>query len=176
MTDSRQFSTEPLNVTDIKLRARIKLAAEKEDFIFGPLLYVEYRLQQDRRFPDTWEFRFVMDRDFGGLNVSANLVAEEQINYISGGKAYDLGYSAGASYATPADGLNAGLESTGDFNHNKYSLGPCISYTGSYYWGSAAVLFGLNNDSEYIKVQAVIGLVFDFTKGPGFPLKRAGKE
>lgn len=161
LTDSRQSSTDPLNVTDIKLRTRIKLAGEKNNFVFDPLVYIEYRLQQDRRFPDTWEIKGIITKEIGGVNASLNLIAEERINYIAGWKKFVFGYSAGVSYLVAGTDFSFGLESTGEFTDNIYRLGPCAAYIGEHFWASAGAVFGLNNRSEYVMVQAVVGVAFD---------------
>jgi hypothetical protein len=168
LTDSRQSPTDTINLTDIKLRTRIKLTQQENDFIFDPLLYIEYRLQQDRRFPDTWEIRGVIARDIENFNASLNLIAEEQVNYVAGGKTFVFEYAAGASYQLGNTDLCLGVESTGEFNYNKYRLGPTVAYVGDHFWASCSAVFGLNPDTEYIKVQAIVGVVFDLTTMPGF--------
>lgn len=161
LTDTEPGSNAPVTVTDVKLRTRLKLAAEKDDFIVDPLLYVEYTLQKYRSLPDTWEIKLVLAKDIERFNVSVNLNAEEQLMESIPQKTFIFGYAAGASYMVYDAGFWIGLESTGEFNRGKYLLGPSLSYVGEHFWVSAGTLFGLNENSEYVKVRAVIGIVFD---------------
>jgi hypothetical protein len=166
LTSSRQPQVGPNDLTDIRLRARIKLTEEKNDFIFDPLIYVEYTLQEERIYPDTWEVRGVAAKDIGLLNVSLNLIAEERINYLTSQKPWGISYAAGASYQLFWDNFRLGIESTGELDTNKYSLGPSLGFKGKRIWGAVSALYGLNSNSEYIKVQAVFGVVFDLNYMP----------
>ncbi len=161
MTDARVTPDDMMNTTEIKLRSRIKLTEKKDDFFVDPLLYIEYRFRQNRRLPDTWEIRGVIAKDMGPLHSAINLFAEEVITHEGRSKKFNPGYAAGVSYAVIGDRLRLGIESTGDFNSQKYFLGPAVSYKGRHLWAVLTPAFGLTDKSDYIKVQFVIGVVFD---------------
>jgi len=59
-----------------KLRTRYKLL-EKGKFFVDPLLYVEYKIQTDRSYPDKWETKLILAKDIGRLNVAVNIIPEE---------------------------------------------------------------------------------------------------
>lgn len=48
LSDSRLKHADNYNTTEVKARGRLKLTEKKGDFIFDPLLYVEYRFRHDR--------------------------------------------------------------------------------------------------------------------------------
>jgi len=61
---------------EVKLRTRYKLL-EKGKFFVDPLLYVEYKIQTDRSYPDKWETKLILAKDIGRLNVAVNIIPEE---------------------------------------------------------------------------------------------------
>jgi len=166
LTSNDTHTTDINSNNEVKARTRFKLTEQKNDFIFDPLIYLEYTFQENRQFPDLLEFRGVMAKDIGSLHGAVNLIAQEQVNAVDFVKYWDFGYTGGVSYPVISDNFRVGIESTGDFNNNKYSLGPAVSYRGRRIWGAAGAVFGLNNNSEYIKVQAIIGVIFDLTAMP----------
>lgn len=166
MTDTRVVTSSNTNTGEIKMRTRFKLTEKKNDFIVDPLLYAEYRVRFNRLYPDTWEFRGVFAKDIGSFHAVVNLIAEEVLSNTGLTKFFDFGYAAGASYPVFNEAFRIGVESIGDISAGKYYLGPAISYKGAHIWGAITPAFGLNSRSDYIKIQAVVGVVFDLTLNP----------
>lgn len=47
---------------EIKLRTRCKIAL-KDEFFIDPILYVEYKIQTDRSYPDKWVSKLILAKD-----------------------------------------------------------------------------------------------------------------
>lgn len=143
---------------EIKLRTRFKLA-RKDAFIVDPAIYVEYKVQSDRTFPDTWETKLILAKDMGKLNIAINLTPEE--SYYSGTreKYWKTEYAAGASYPLYGAIARMGIELTGDITNSEHSVGPVLSFKGQSLWSSIGPQFGLNGNSDTVKIQWIVGIL-----------------
>jgi hypothetical protein len=163
MTDTKLFPFDTNNTTEIRFRSRLKLTEEKGDFFVDPLIYAEYRVNASVMSPGTWEIRGVLAKDMEDLHCAVNLIAEEVLSFGNINKHFIFEYAAGISYPVVSEKFRVGLESIGDFSNNKYYMGPAFTFIGKHFWATVTPALGLNSNSEYIKVQAVMGMVFDLT-------------
>lgn len=151
-----------LKFDEMKLRTRYKLM-EEGGFIADPMVYAAYKLQTDRSYPDKWEFKFILARDVGDLNMAVNYIFEE--SYLPGRKVKEWKhmYAAGTSYPLVFIGreLRLGVEFAGDLNSGAHYAGPSIAYKEEQFWFTVSPVFGLTERSDYIRVQGVIGLLLN---------------
>jgi hypothetical protein len=144
---------------EVKLRTRYKLA-NKNEFVVDPLLYVEYKIQADRSYPDKWETKLILAKDINDLNLALNIIPEEY--YKSGTKEKDwkVEYAFGISYPIFKENIRLALEFKGDLKEEKHLLGPTFSYRGENFWTATGTVFGLNKNSDDVQAQVIIGLLF----------------
>jgi hypothetical protein len=144
---------------EVKLRTRYKLL-DKGKFFVDPLLYVEYKIQTDRSYPDKWETKLILAKDIGRLNVAVNIIPEEY--YKSGTKEKDwkVKYACGISYSVFNNDLfRVGIESKGDLKDDKHAFGPTISLKGKKIWSAIGTLFKLNNKTDDLQMQMILGIL-----------------
>ncbi len=144
---------------EVKLRTRYKLS-EKGKFFIDPLIYIEYKIQTDRSYPDKWETKLVLAKDINEkTNFAINIIPEE---YYKSGKKKDwkLEYAGGISYAIKDDVIRLAVESKGDFTEEKYYLGPTFSAKGKNVWSAIGFLRGLNKKADDLQTQIIIGMLF----------------
>ncbi len=144
---------------EVKLRTRYKIL-EKDTFFIDPLVYIEYKIQADRSYPDKWEFKLIFAKDFENFNIALNIIPKEY--YKSGTKEKDwkLEYSTGISYAIISDAIRLGIETKGDFKEEKYYLGPTFAAKGKNVWSAVGIMFGLNDKSDNFQTQIILGMLF----------------
>jgi hypothetical protein len=158
LVDSYKASDGKTKFDEIKLRTRYKLV-QKGQFFVDPLLYIEYKIQTDRSYPDKWETKLILAKDIGKLNLAANIIPEEY--YKSGTKEKDwkLEYAGGISYNVLNNDLfRVGIESKGDLKDDKHAVGPTISFKGKKIWSAIGTLFKLNDKTDAIQIQAILGI------------------
>lgn len=144
---------------ETKLRTRYKLA-DKDQFFVDPLLYLEYKIQADRSYPDKWETKLILAKDISDLNIALNVIPEEYYKTGTKEKDWKVEYAAGISYLVVSDIFRIGTEIKGDLKDDKHSLGPTISFKGKRIWTAISPVFGLNEKSDDLQVQAIVGVLF----------------
>ena len=159
LVDSYKATDGRTKFDEVKLRTRYKLAA-KDRFFVDPLLYVEYKIQADRSYPDKWETKLILAKDIGDLNIAFNIIPEEYYKTGTKEKDWKVEYASGLSYPLINDILRLGVEVKGDLKDDKHLLGPTISFKGENIWSAVGFVFGLNNKSDNLQVQTIIGLLF----------------
>lgn len=160
LVDSYQASKGKTKFSELKLRTRYKLVSEKGKFIVDPLLYLEYKIQTDRTYPDKWETKLILAKDIGDLNIAVNIIPEETYKKGSKEKEWKTEYAFGMSYPVVVDLFRIGIDSKGDLTNNKHMLGPVISFEGKRIWTAISPIFGLNKKSDDLRVQMIAGIVF----------------
>ena len=144
---------------EVKLRTRYKLA-NKGEFFVDPILYLEYKIQTDRSYPDKWETKLILAKDINDLNIAMNVIPEEYYKTATKEKDWKVEYSAGISYPILSDIFRAGIEVKGDLKDDKHLLGPTVSFKGKSIWSAIGFVFGVNKESDDLQVQSIIGIVF----------------
>ena len=125
-----------------------------------PLLYLEYKIQTDRTYPDKWETKLILAKDIVDLNIAVNIIPEETYKKGSKEKEWKTEYAFGMSYPVVVDLFRIGIDSKGDLTNNKHMLGPVISFEGKRIWTAISPIFGLNKKSDDLRVQMIAGIVF----------------
>lgn len=157
--DSYKASDGKTKFDEIKLRTRYKLA-NKDEFFVDPILYLEYKIQTDRSYPDKWETKLILAKDIGRLNITVNIIPEEYYKTGAKEKDWKLEYTGGLSYPVIGDIFRAGVEVKGDLKDEKYYFGPTISFKGKGIWSAIGAVFGLNDKSDNLQMQAIVGILF----------------
>lgn len=160
LVDSYKVTDGKTKFDEIKLRTRFKLVSEKGEFIVDPLLYVEYKIQTDRSYPDKWETKLILAKDIGNLNIALNVIPEEYYKTDTKEKGWKVEYACGTSYPVISDTFRIGAEIKGDLKDNKHSLGPTISFKGKGIWSAIGTVFGLNEKSDDLQTQLIVGILF----------------
>ncbi|MCP4481623.1 MAG: hypothetical protein GY817_02205 [bacterium] len=143
--------------SEVKFRTRYKLTSMKDMFFFDPLIYIEYRIQADRSYPDKWETKLVLAKDIDKLNIALNFIPEETYKEDSKEKKWKYEYAAGVSYAV-VPRFRFGVESKGDLSNGKYMIGPAFSFANNSLWMSISPIYGVNRKSDDIRIQAIVGI------------------
>ena len=160
LVDSYKASDGKTKFDEIKIRTRYKLAG-KDTFIVDPLLYVEYKIQTDRTYPDKWETKLILAKDIDRkLNVSLNIIPEEYYKTGTKEKDWKVEYAGGVSYALIGESLRLGAEVKGDLKDDKHAAGPTVSFRGKSLWAAVGSLAGLNNATNDLQFQSIIGIMF----------------
>lgn len=136
-----------------KLRTRYRLG-EMGDYLFDPLIYLEYIRSDDLSKPGILEGKLILAKDMGRFNMSANLILEKE---LSGSSETELGYAAGTSFEL-SPSLKIGLESKG--GEQKYYLGPVIALSANKLWLSFSTILGLTAESDDLQARMIMGLPF----------------
>ncbi|MDI6782515.1 MAG: hypothetical protein QME64_00270 [bacterium] len=140
----------------MKLRTRYRLG-EKGQWFVEPLLYLEYIRESDLDNPHILEGKIVFARDFGRVNISYNQIIEQALEEDA---ETEHEFAFGMSYEfTPR--LKSGIESKGNFNDNKYYLGPTISFAATKVWWTIGALWGVNERSTDMQFRSILGIPFD---------------
>jgi hypothetical protein len=102
-------------------------------------------------------------RDFGHLNLTANLGESIEVPKDGGSVESYFWYGLGASYAI-VGAFRAGVELFGDADfagdESSTVLGPCLAYGIGRFWAAASFGFGLAQDSPAERGRIVVGLSF----------------
>jgi hypothetical protein len=112
--------------------------------------------------PVAVEEKLILGKDVGRVNLSLNGSAEQEF-IPGGGREYELGYAAGASYEL-APWLRAGGEvfgyrvRGGGVTVTTHYAGPALSFAWSRFWLVTAVGVGLNDASERVRATAVLAV------------------
>ncbi len=157
LVDSYKPADGKTKFDEVKLRTRYKLA-NKGQFFVDPLLYVEYKIQSDRSYPDKWETKLIIAKDIGKLNIAVNIIPEEYYKSNTKEKDWKVEYACGISYGLFNDMFRVAVESKGDLKDDKYAVGPTISLKGKKIWSAVGSLFKLNDKTDDIQIQAILGI------------------
>jgi hypothetical protein len=159
LVDSYKVTDSKTKFDEIKLRTRYKLA-QKDQFIVDPILYIEYKIQADRSYPDKWETKLILAKDVGKLNTALNVIPEEYYKTGTKEKDWKVEYAYGISYPVVSETFRLGVEVKGDLKDDKHSIGPTVSFKGKNIWAAIGTVFGLNEKTDDMQVQAIIGILF----------------
>jgi hypothetical protein len=110
----------------------------------------------------TWASVYVA-RDFGHLNLTANLAGSNEIAKADGDVDWYFWYGLGASYAiVGAFRVGGELNGKADFSGDESFtfLGPSLAYAIGRIWASASYDFGLTSTSPHERGRIVVGLSF----------------
>lgn len=141
---------------EVKLRTRYKLA-NKDEFYIDPILYLEYKIQTDRNYPDKWETKLILAKDIDNLNISSNIILEEYYKTGTKEKDWKIEYVYGISYPI-IDLFRIGIEGKGDLKEKKHAVGPSIAFKGKKIWAAIGALFKLNEKTDELQMQGIIGI------------------
>jgi hypothetical protein len=157
MTDKFDFSiyqrysqkpSQSFKYDGFKLRGRYKLNPNK---LFDPLIYAEYKNDPSLSGSE-WEFKLILAKDYGKLNISINPIIEIENNET------EFEYAAGMHYQLkPLFGI--GLEATGSEYANY--IGPTITHGNENVWvsfGSGFAIGDVKNNKEKSKLRLLIGI------------------
>lgn len=136
-----------------KLRARYKLM-KKDEFIFDPLIYAEYKVYPDFS-KHKFEFKVIMAKDIGHFNISLNPIVEFESS--KDWKPLFL-YSLGMSYEFYKL-LCLGVEFRG--SENGHYIAPVISHGSPKLWIAAAPTFmlgGIKAENPEFLFRIIIGV------------------
>jgi hypothetical protein len=138
-----------------KVRTRYRIG-EKNRYPVDPLLYLEYKRDDDLSAPHVLEAKIILAKDIDVFNVAYNQVIEQELE--KGGET-EHAYALAASYALHRR-IKVGLESKGNYTEETYYLGPTISFLGGKFWAASGVVFGLNDHSDDVQARLIIGIPF----------------
>lgn len=141
LVDSYKATDGKTKFDEIKLRTRYKLA-DKNRFFVDPILYLEYKIQTDRSYPDKWETKLILAKDIEDFNIALNVIPEEYYKTGTKEKDWKVEYSAGISHPVIVDTFKIGVEIKGDLKYEKHLLGPTISFRGKSIWSAIGFVFG----------------------------------
>jgi hypothetical protein len=146
--DSDEFGYE-----GFKLRTRYRVA-EKNALPLDVLFYAEYERNSDLSEDDVGEIKLILAKTAGAFDVSYNQVLERPLG--SAGET-EHKYAAGIGYAVlPA--VHVGIESTGNYSEDTYSLGPTVSLARHRYFLAIGALTGLNESSPDLQARLIFGI------------------
>ncbi len=158
LVDSYKPADGKIKFEELKFRTRFKLA-NKEEFFVDPILYLEYKFQADRSYKDKLEVKLILARDIENLNLAFNIILEEYYKAGTMEKDWKTKFSNGVSYSIFGETFRTGLEITGDLKEGQYSFGPVLSFKGGNLWIAMGTLFGLNEKSDDLQSQIVMGIL-----------------
>ncbi len=149
-----------------QIESRYKLSDPGEWFV-DPVLYLEVRKEWTEDRPWGVEERLIVAKDIGRLNLSGNLVFEQEFIPNGGGQEFENGYAAGASWEL-VPWLRAGGEAFGAWTRltaegrtlSQHYAGPAISIAVARSWLVLATGFGLTDESEKLRTQAILAFQF----------------
>lgn len=148
-------SNDKFEYTGTKLRTRYRFG-EKGMYPLDTLLYLEYIRSDDSESPAILEGKIILAKDFGKFNVAYNQILKVGINN-EGGNANE--YATGLSYEFNPR-WKVGFESTGNFDEDKYYIGPTVSWASERFWVGAGALRGLNDRSDDLQFRLIVGIPF----------------
>lgn len=138
-----------------KIRGRYRIL-EKNALPVDVLLYLEYIRDDNWDDPNVLEEKIVIAKDLGKLNLSYNQIFEQEL--INKGR-WEYEYAFGASYAVMPP-VRIGVESKGNYNNEKYYVGPTVSWSHGRVWASAGVAWGLTDKSDDMQARLIVGVLF----------------
>lgn len=138
-------------------KAEIKYRiAEKNVLPVDITLYAEYVRGEAPNDTDKMEYKVILSKDLGAFNVTYNQIYED---VVAEGDGIEHAYSAGVFYEfNPA--WHVGLESTGNYTEDKYTVGPTVSWAAEKFWSALGLLGGLNEDTDDFQARLIIGIPF----------------
>jgi hypothetical protein len=151
----------------LRLETRYRLSQPGEWFV-DPVLYLELKKEFTADKPFAVEEKLILGKDLGPWNLSLNVSAEQE--FIPGGeREYELGYAFGASCELhPA--VRLGGEVFGAFTNvpgeqgrvweKQHWAGPALSLAHSRFWLVVAAGWGLNDQSDRLRLRAVAAVQF----------------
>ena len=151
------FEQEPnaaLSYKGFKIRGRYRFG-ETGRLPVDPLLYVEYKGRPDFS-KHVWEFKVILARDFGRLNVAFNPVFE--LESEEDGWEQVFKYNLGISYRLH-DLVGLGLEAKG--SSAGHYLGPVISHGKGNLWvalGSGFAISSISADKPEFMLRLIVGV------------------
>lgn len=149
----------------LKVESRYRLSQPGEWFV-DPVLYLEARKEFIEDEPWALEEKLIVAKDIRRLNLSLNLIAEQEL-IPGGGSELEWGYAAGASWeVTPA--VRLGAESWGAWRRpavgDSYQFtayaGPALALAASRTWLVLGAGWGLNDASGRLRVRAILAFQF----------------
>ena len=148
-----------------KLESRFRVS-EPGRWPVDLVLYLEVKKEVIEDKPWALEQKVILARDFRAVNVSANLVAEQEF-IPGGGREYEYGYAVGASYELHPS-LRIGAEAFGGWTNvreggsssweRQHWAGPAVSIAASRFWLVLAAGFGLTDESDRTRLRAVLAV------------------
>lgn len=138
-----------------KIRTRYRIG-EKGRYALDPLLYLEYKKDNDGSTPDKVEVKAVLARDFGRVNIAYNQVLEQELERTG---ETEHGYAFGINYKFNPT-VKLGVESKGNYTGEKYYAGPTVSMAKGAVWFAAGIVWGLNEQSDDIQTRMIVGIPF----------------
>lgn len=156
-TNSSKSADVKFEYDGMKIRTRYKIG-EKGSFFVDPLLYFEWKRNDDFTVPNTLETKLILGKDFDRLNLSFNYILDD-IELASHAKPAAHKYASGISYEFDPS-FKLGFEFNGSFSAEKHYFGPSISFAGSKIWTTIGTAYGLNNKSDYVQVRTLLGIFF----------------
>lgn len=143
------------NYDGFKIRTRYRFG-EKDKYFVDPLVYLEYKKDDNSTTPDKIEAKIILAKDIGKFNVVYNQILEQELDR-SGETEHE--YAFGTNYKIN-NKMKFGLESKGNYTEEKYYLGPTFAWAVRNFWVSMGVVWGLNDRSDDIQTRMIVGLPF----------------
>jgi hypothetical protein len=123
-------------------------------------LYAEYEQPFKVRGFAEPEFKLILARDIGPLNVAGNLIFQKPVDDETGRHlAWQKEWAAGASYEISSR-VNAGVEGHGSFTDSKATIGPVISYQAEKAWVALGPYWGLTGRDGNFGARAILSFYF----------------
>jgi hypothetical protein len=154
-----------LRFEGLKLESRYRLS-EPGRWPIDTVLYLEVRKELIHDKPWAIEEKLILARDFRAVNLSANLLAEQEL-VPGGGREYEYGYALAASYEFHPS-LRLGAEAFGGWTNvreagtstweKKHWAGPALSVAYSRFWLVLAAGFGLTDESDRTRLRAIFAV------------------
>jgi len=138
-----------------KIRTRYRIG-EKNRYLLGPLIYIEYIRDDDFSAPNVIEAKLILAKDIGDFNIAYNQIIKQEAE--SDGLA-EYEYAFGMNYKLNSR-FRVGIESKGNYTENKYSLGPTLSFVMGKNWLSLGAVYGLNSRSDELQMRLIFGILF----------------
>jgi hypothetical protein len=163
----RQLHGESLEFEAVKLETRYALAAPGTWFV-DPVAYLELKKEFLDDKPFSVEEKIILGKDVGPLNFSLNVASEQE--FVGGETEVEWEYAFGSSWElVPA--LRLGAEVFGSVADEEVSpgvekteslawAGPAVSIAVARSWLVLAAGFGLNDESDALRLRAVLAFQF----------------
>jgi len=148
-------SEDKFEYTGTKLRTRYHLG-EKGMYPLDTLLYLEYIRPDGSDGAEILEGKLILAKDFGKFNIAYNQILKVGINNRGGN---ENEYAVGLNYEFNPS-LKLGLESTGNYTEDTYSIGPTVSWASKKFWVGFGAQRGLNDRSNDLGFRLIIGFPF----------------
>ena len=106
------------------------------------------------------EFKLILARDFGAVNVAGNFIFLRPVDDETGRHLpWRKEWAAGASYEL-SPRVNLGVEGHGSFSESNGKIGPVVSYQGEKAWIALGPYFGLTSRDGDVGARAILGFYF----------------